>query len=294
MVRIPDFVADPQQKFRLEELGFTVHVDTGTADGPPPIGNVAIGDAITVSRGGGAVSVIRDEPITTNLEAKANQPFTVNGVTRPWFSAVPICEHNTEPASAKCLSDVVDRYFDYRTASGTTAFSHPRGVAVFPYVAFEFPRFGDRVQSHTPITVRWRDTRIQSMAVVLSDLDTLTTSGDPTPLNVRNYPDPQNGTIDFTLQTATAEFAALFPPLNGPQDGHHYRIEIQVFKGSGGSEELSRTAIDVSFELTTGNTQSKSLTLAPTIAAVSMNPGSTRRLGRGSHPKARRQARRRT
>ena len=96
------------------------------------------------------------------------------------------------------------------------------------YVAFEFPRFGDRVQSGTPITVRWRDTRVQSMTVVVSDLDSLDPTGEPTIVKTRKY--PAEGAVNFALQTATAQFAALFGA-TGPQDGRRYRVGHQLCQG---------------------------------------------------------------
>ncbi len=233
-------------------------------------------------RGGGAVSIIRDEPITTNLTDWAGTLIpAANRDQRAWFSATPICEQNildgTTP-KPECQTEVVDRYFDYRTGTGSVAFSRPRGVAIYPYAIIEFPRFGDRVFEQTPVTVRWRDGRVGAMRTIVSDLDNPDpVTGEPAPVNTRTY--PADGPVDFTQQTATAEFSALFGD-KPRQSGRRYRIELQLFTGSSPTpdNELSRTWIDVSYESSVGTIDPARLRIAPTIAALSLQSSNTLQL----------------
>ena len=273
---LPDFVTNVEQRVRLTELGYKWDFAHPERIEAPDGRLLTPGAAVTFQPGGGAVSVIRDAPITKNFDDRKDGTLTApSGEVRPWFATAPFCELNVvenNVAKPGCAKDVVDRFFDYH-APDEAQFARPSGVAIYPYVAFDSPRFGDRVHLATPVIVQWRDASVRALDLEVLDLDQLSGAGDPI---------VQNREL-FTLEaeqlaekTAQAEFAALFGDVNltgaGPRPGHRYRVIIRALiapETENPEAELSRTSIDVVFE-TNEPLQPNELTLAPSLGAASL------------------------
>jgi hypothetical protein len=272
---LPDFVNDVEQRFRLAELGYQYNADTKRVRAPNGA-ELAVNAPIDFLPGGGAVSVIRDAPITQNFEDRKTATLEVNNdPARPWFATVPFCASNVDgigQVQPRCFLDVVDRHYEYHTPNAT-AFTRPGGVAIYPYVAFQAPRFGDYVQLASPIVVAWRDARVRNLYTRVLDLSQINIDGEPPVCHTAMHTlEPEQ----LSQRAAHAEFASLFGDGNGscarPEHGHVYRIEARVLTAADQFDpdvELSQTSVDVRFERAVDSAPDR-LTLFPTLGALSL------------------------
>jgi hypothetical protein len=274
--RLPDFAGSFEQRTRLIELGYSYDPQQPDRITAPDGRSLQPGAPVTFLPGGGAISVIRDAPITRNFQDRQGDTVAIrNDQARPWFATVPFCASNRDAGGqlhARCLEDVVDHYYDYHAHDATTAFARPGGVAIYPYLAFHTPRFGDYVQLATPVVLQWRDARVVALDLKISDLDQLDGNGNPIVQNAQLFP---LGQEQLSQRTAQAEFAALFGDVTvtqaSPQPGHRYRILIRALTGPDPDNEieLSTTSVDVLFESNESLHESR-LALTPTVGAISL------------------------
>jgi hypothetical protein len=221
---LPDFQNDTRARQSLREIGFDIAGDS--ASGRDPDGNIVESfDSYVFDRGGGAISVILDDPVTADLSANAGGIVTAaDGSLRPYYASRPVCGV-ADPAGPRCTQEASTKLFSYRPTAGTSVrFDRPRGVAVQPFVSILSPRFGDQVTPGSNMTLAWRDPRVFRIRVRVFDL------GTPGQIGART----QIATINKVLTNAQiARRAASFPFrffLNGqpPATGHRYLFEIAV------------------------------------------------------------------
>jgi hypothetical protein len=224
---IPDFVNDEKSRLAIQGLGG--HSSGGSMtivddDRPLPI---SVGQAVSLHRGGGAISIINDQKVSfdfgINAPTFAQSPI---GIPRPYFSSNPITE------------TAVAHVFSYDAPTGASHFYEPRGVTVQPFVMIESPRFGDHVTLGTALQIIWRDPRPVGYRIEIHDengnlLDTVKDAFTVTQIHRRS---------------ASLTIAKLFdrlPPLH-PFSGHSYRLTVSLPVDA--TTDLSTTTIDVVFE----------------------------------------------
>ncbi len=236
---LPDFAHDNLSRLRLNEIGFSVApgADTGT---DPNGESIASFQPYEFTRGGGAVTVLRDAPMTSALTANAS--LTVagdNGTARPYYTENPLCA-TPDGTVPRCLDDVFSHLFDYPTSNGPIPFYRPRGIAIQPFVAFQSPRFADTVGRTTAMLVRWRHASGTSVHVDAVDLDA---SAGGT--RVGGFDRPLTP-VEMLSQSIQLTFRSLVPL---PVDGHHYRVSVAINVEAGTDEaELATASIDVTFK----------------------------------------------
>jgi len=240
----------------------------------------AEGETAPFRRGGGAISIIRDEPISADLTANIGRS-DIDRVGNPvsWFNVQPVGgdfqtfpEVAAEPAERfASANDAVTELFVHlegtpgAAAGRPVSFHRPRGAAIQPYVWIEGPRFGDHVSRSTGIEARWRDPRVQGYELRIGDLDTLVPDPvDPT----RMIPEAVgfDAGVLSAAETAGRELSRTFGDRVNPsrlRDRGRYRIEVILYTVASQPPpvngvlqpldldgELSRTHIDVRYDAT--------------------------------------------
>jgi len=236
---LPDFANDNLSRLRLNEIGFDVAPGADVGTDPDGV-SISSFQPYTFARGGGVVTVLRDDQMTAALAANAN--LTVpgdNGTARPYYSQNPLCA-TPDGTVPRCLDDVFTRLIDYPTSAGPVRFYRPRGVAIQPFVAFQSPRYADTVGRTTTMLVRWRHPSGSSVHTEALDLDA-SASGTPAggfdrPLTAK----------ELLSQSVQPSFRSIVP---APVDGHHYRVSVTINVLAGtGEAELATASIDVTFK----------------------------------------------
>ena len=263
---VGDFTRDAQLRFALQGLGYAFNAAAGVLqaiDGTTTPQTIAPFDTVTFERGGGAVSFIDDRAISVDLQQNlARTTVGETGTERPYYATYPVCR-TPNPGAPRCIESPVRSLRAYNAPGGAAGrFHRPRGVAIQPFVYFELPRFGDHVTKTTALSVGWRDDRIVTVTVQVADLGQLDENGAAAVI----------GTLPVTLSNAqmdagfyTVGFGSLFPQATPPVQGGRYRVTALV---STTSEELSRTAIDVTYNDDGAVTSDLSLDLSPNTMFV--------------------------
>lgn len=260
-ITLPDWTQSDRTFASLTLRGW--QISQSSTSGEDENGNpVSVGGSYTFKKSGGAVTIIDDQAITADLEAKIDLPIFSSGTTRPYYSTIPVCRQASIISSQvnTCAQPVVTHYYEHRAGGTPTDFIRPRGVAVQPFVYIESPRFGDHVTRGTAIHVGWRDARIRKLVVSVYDRSTPDQNGDPTLV----YEEPvQLDAQTIQRRTTTAQFGALFYPEAQPVQGHRYRVVIQAYVDVPANERLSIVDLDVVFDDTAAQPNFNQLELTP-------------------------------
>ena len=265
--QIPDFTnIRKDYRFRLAELGFSnFNGDTAIA---PDGSSVSIFDPFTFQRGGGSVSILKDEAISDDFDAHiADTGFGSGNVERPYYTVSPIGEsamrfiHEYEP----------DKYF-----------TRPRGVAIQPFLTWASPLFGDQVEVGTGMQIRWRDERIEKVAFRLLKVDPVTcdlTEQGVTP----NYMLTQQEQMQKSFRTTFRDIV-MNATGNEPTTNTRYRIEAEIITGTAGganNDTLSTEWIEVDYAPLASVVNAKELKLRPFLVvhpATMTQPGDEKQL----------------
>ncbi|MBA1443923.1 MAG: S8 family serine peptidase [Chromatiales bacterium] len=188
-VVVDDFLDSELVRARLEDLGFTISGTTATgAAGTLDEGVQFIQNGFAdFRRGGGAISIIHDEPITDDFIEHFSTTVSEfsEGSDRAYFSVIPVCKKvsggASGPLSPACEEEVTARVYDYRTPDSTEKkrFHRPRGIAIDQFVYITFPRFGAHIGTDDDFTVEWRDPRVKKAEFHVYDLDDMDSNGIP-------------------------------------------------------------------------------------------------------------------
>jgi PKD repeat protein len=238
--QLPDFVHDTEAVLSLNGIGFSI--TPGESDGSGPAGEpVQSRGMFQFARGGGAVTILRDEAIGNDLTNAQSPADGENGSPRPFFAQHPLCaEHDL--AFSRCVSDVYTRVFEYRDGGAPVKFVRPRGVAIQPFVMFEAPRFGDVLRLASKITAVWRDPHAAYLDLRVFDLGT---AANPLAVPV------QAGSLirglnssELNSRSTSPQFKSLFS--TAPVDGHRYRLIVHITTAT--DEILATASIDVRYQ----------------------------------------------
>lgn len=242
---VPDLNVDLTTRFRLQKLGYTFVNGVLIANSPQTQPQrIASGDTLTFTRGGGAVSVVDDDKLTAALNSRIDTMVPVgNGVVRPFLATNPLC---VDPSLHSCgAGDAADTEDSYAPQGGHIRYHRPRGVTVQPFVAFESPRFGDRVGASTDISITWRDARIRRFVIRVLDLEQVGADGQPVTVGLR-----AGWLTEAQIQSRalSAPFGALLNAGQDPVIGRSYRVVAAFSIDVPRLAELSRTSIDVVYD----------------------------------------------
>ncbi|RLJ18333.1 hypothetical protein DJ031_11780 [bacterium endosymbiont of Escarpia laminata] len=188
-VVVDDFLDSELVRARLEDLGFTISGTTATgAAGTLDEGVQFIQNGFAdFRRGGGAISIIHDEPISDDFIEHFDTTVSEfsEGSDRAYFSVIPVCKKvsggTSGPLSPACEEEVTTRVYDYRTPDSPEKerFHRPRGIAIDQFVYISLPRFGRHIGADDDFTVEWRDPRVKKAEFYVYDLDDTDFNGIP-------------------------------------------------------------------------------------------------------------------
>jgi hypothetical protein len=241
-VTMPDFSVDNTLRLRLTELGFDIA--PGAASGTNARGEtITVGQPFTFVRGGGALSIIDNRAIDTNLSVFAALPVPDGlGGTRPYHTVRPVCRVPSPDVPA-CTEDVVRHVFAVEFAdSRRRDLARPRGVAIDPFVWIEAPRWGDHLQSGTAIVVAWRDFRAARLRIRVLDLG-LGDTPPAEPAVVVSLDRPLT-LVERGFRNVRQDFLDLFG-FDFPEDGRRFRIEATIVLEN--ADELATATVDVRY-----------------------------------------------
>ena len=231
-VRMPDWVNDPRVRQDLAVNGFILSAMSPT--GTDPFGQqVTVGQEYLADRGGGALTIIDDDAITTGLgnAARPIQLAAANGWPPSQFAK---CTRMFRaPAVSSSRSVRSSRTSPQNTSSGAQ-FDHPQDVAIQPFVSIESPRFGDHIFWTTPFSVRWHDPTVTALRLSVTDLS----SGAEYPPNVVPLSAPTRA-----RQAVTLPFSCFFQEGDVPPPGL-FRLTVVARSSSG---DISSISIRVRF-----------------------------------------------
>jgi hypothetical protein len=232
---LPDFLFDTQARLSLEQIGFQVDLQTGAATDPNGV-SVGAFEPYTFDRGGGAITILKDDAISRDLTANASRTITsVNGDLRPYYAEFPVCGI-ADPQFPVCTVEPFTQLFEYRPSPGTKAkFDRPRALGIQPFVYVESPRNGDAIIKGTRVRVGWRDTRITKLRVRVTDLGVAGSTLPPTQL------DPFNATLttlERNRHSLTRKFQSFFVG-DVPVSGHRYTLEIAMQNDAGDTVSIT-------------------------------------------------------
>ena len=255
-VELPDYNSDLATRLRIAALDV---IDLGEGrylgrdDGLDRGVEFTPGANVTLKRGGGAISILKDQLITRDLDRRAHLARELPSGERAWFGTTPVCgETLLLGASGYCTESVTSRIYGYDLATAPDErFHRPRALAIQPFLWFSAPRFGDLVHRGGSVNLRWRDGRVDMMELVVFD----TMDNDP----LTDAPRVVGRLGPFALsererarRSLSRTIRDLFNDRRRPPQHHRrYRIEARaLIRGdrAGDPETLSSERLDVTYE----------------------------------------------
>ncbi len=240
-------------RVRLEDLGFTISGTTATGAAGTLDEGVQFdqNQSSDFRRGGGAISIIHDEPISDDFIEHFDTTVSEfsEGSDRAYFSVIPVCKKvsggASGPLSPACEEEVTARVYDYRTPDSTEKkrFHRPRGIAIDQFVYFSRPRFGKHIGAEDDFAIQWRDPRVRKASFYLYDLDETDSNGIPQRISSKTF----NVTTEEKENRRLSRALTLLvdSPLEHLQ---RYRIKVLLLLDTPVAGQYLFTHVDVTYD----------------------------------------------